>query len=220
MNSTADQVAPKEHHHAHHFRDAEHEFQTAKNGMWIFLMQEVLFFSPLFVGYFIFKFIYFQDFQTASHHLDPFAGAVNTAILIGSSFTVARAISAAQKGNQNGVFENLLWTVLFSFGFLAVKTYEYAHKFHDGLVPWNFTNTELLEAAPQAPLFYTFYFLMTGLHAFHVIVGIGLFFWLLKRARKHEFGPQYYTPLECCGLYWHFVDLVWIYLFPLLYLVG
>jgi len=221
METAADEVQFKEHHHAHHFKSAEHQFETAKQGMWVFLLQEVLFFSPLFVGYLIFKFMYFDDFHLSSKYLDPFAGAVNTAILIGSSFTVARAISAAQKGKREAIIENLIWTILFGFGFLAVKTYEYTHKFHDHLLPGGFfSNAELGDQAPHAQLFFTFYFLMTGLHALHVIVGIGLFIWLLIRAKRNEFGPKYYTPLECTGLYWHFVDLVWIYLFPLLYLVG
>ncbi|PIR23252.1 MAG: cytochrome C oxidase subunit III [Deltaproteobacteria bacterium CG11_big_fil_rev_8_21_14_0_20_45_16] len=218
----ADKVtAFKEHHHAHHFRNDEHQFETAKQGMWVFLLQEVLFFSPLFVGYLIFKFMYFQDFHDASKHLDWVMGAVNTVILIVSSFTVARAISSAQKGNRDGVVENLIFTFICGLGFLIVKYLEYSHKFHDGLLPGHFfSNPELLETAPHANLFFTFYFLMTGLHGIHVVGGLVVFAWLLKRALNNEFGPKYYTPLECAGLYWHFVDLVWIYLFPLLYLVG
>jgi len=214
-------VDSKEHHHAHHFRDGEHEFQTCKSGMWIFLLQEVLFFSPLFVGYLVFKFLYFDDFQLASQKLDWVMGAVNTVILLVSSFTVARAISSAQKGDRDGVVENLILTMVCGFGFLIVKYLEYSHKIHDGLLPGSFFTYEpLLEVAPQASLFFTFYFLMTGLHGLHVIGGLVVFAWLLKRALNNEFGPNYYTPLEMTGLYWHFVDLVWIYLFPLMYLVG
>lgn len=215
-------VASKhEHHVGHHFRDGEHEFQTAKVGMWIFLLQEILFFAPLFVGFLLFKFLYFDDFHLLSKKLDVTLGAVNTVILIVSSFTVVRAVTAAQKGNKSALTENIIFTILCGFGFLIVKYLEYSHKIHDGTLPGSlFNNPELLEAAPKAPLFFTLYFLMTGLHGLHVLGGIGVWIWLLIRARRGEFGPNYYTPIEMTGLYWHFVDLVWIYLFPLLYLVG
>jgi cytochrome c oxidase subunit 3 len=211
----------KEHHHAHHFKSADHEFVTVKNGMWIFMLQEILFFAPLFVAYLIFKFIYFDDFQFSAAKLDWQLGAVNTVILIISSFTVVRAVVAAQKGNHEGIIENLIYTIICGFGFMIVKAIEYSHKFADGVLPGKWmTNAYLLENAPQSPLFFSLYFMMTGLHGLHVAVGIGLFTWLLIRAKRKEFGPKYYTPLEMVGLYWHFVDLVWIYLFPLLYLVG
>jgi len=189
--------------------------------MWVFLLQEVLFFSPLFVGYLVFRALYFKDFHIAAEELDWFMGAVNTLVLITSSLTAARAISNAQKGNRDGVIENIIFTIVCGCGFLIIKYLEYAHKFHVGTLPgkW-FHNPELLAQAPHAPLFFTFYFLMTGLHGLHVLVGICVFIWLLIRARRNEFGPDYYTPLELTGLYWHFVDIVWIYLFPLLYLVG
>jgi cytochrome c oxidase subunit 3 len=210
-----------EHEHAHHFRDADHQFETNKQGMWLFLLQEVLFFAPLFVGYLIFKFIYFDSFHEASKKLDWVLGSVNTVILIVSSFTVARAISSAQRGNQTGVVENLIFTMICGIGFMVVKAIEYSHKIHDGFLPGPFfTNTNMLEVAPEAPLFFTFYFCMTGLHALHVVGGLVVFVWLIKRAKRGDFGPKYYTPLELTGLYWHFVDLVWIFLFPLLYLVG
>jgi len=217
----AEKAPVKEYQPAHHFRDAEHEFITVKNGMWLFMLQEILFFAPLFVAYLTFKFFYFDDFQISADKLDWQLGAVNTVILIISSFTVVRAVVAAQKGNQEAVIENLIYTIVCGLGFMVVKAIEYSHKFHDGVLPGKWmTNEALLEAAPQSPLFYSLYFMMTGLHALHVAVGIGLFVWLIIRAKRGEFGPKYYTPLEMVGLYWHFVDLVWIYLFPLLYLVG
>lgn len=219
MSEVATSDEFKEHHHAHHFRDAHHEFDTAKNGMWIFLLQEVLFFAGLFVGYLVFKFIYFEDFAIASKKLSWELGFANTLVLIASSFTIARAISAAQTGKKWACIENLYFTLLCACIFMFVKTFEYAHKIHDGAVPWNFTN-EIAEKAPKAETFFTFYFLMTGLHGLHVLIGIFLIIWLIIRAKKNHFGPKYFTPLEMVGLYWHFVDLVWIYLFPLLYLVG
>lgn len=208
-------------HHAHHFRNADHQFYTAKQGMWVFVLQEVLFFSPLFVCYLLFKFQYFASFHAAAHHLDWVLGAVNTVILLISSFTMARAVSAAQRGNRDALSENLFWTILCAFGFLIVKYLEYSHKIHDGLLPGQFfSNAELLAQAPQAPLFFTLYFAMTGLHGLHVGIGIGVLIWLYVRSRKGHFGTNYYTPVEMTGLYWHLVDLVWIYLFPLLYLVS
>lgn len=214
-------VPTQGHHHAHHFKSGAHEFETCKQGMWLFLLQEVLFFSPLFVSFLIFKILYYKDFHTASHHLDWVMGAVNTIILISSSFTMARAVVAAQRGNKEALVENLLFTILFAFGFLVVKYLEYSHKIHEGTLPGSlFSNKEILEQAPHAPLFFTLYFLMTGLHGIHVLAGIGVLIWILLRSRRGEFGPHYFTPVELTGLYWHFVDLVWIYLFPLLYLVG
>lgn len=209
------------HHHAHHFRSGDHEFETCKLGMWLFLVQEVLFFTPLFVAYFMFKGFYRHDFHIAAHHLDWVMGAINTLVLITSSFTMARAVSAAQKGLTSAVVRNLIITIACAFGFLVIKYFEYSHKIHAGTLPAGlFSNAELLAEAPKAPIFFSLYFAMTGLHALHVIGGIVVLIWILLRARKAEFGPHYYTPVEMTGLYWHFVDLVWIYLFPLLYLVG
>jgi len=224
MSSKPTGTSGVEHHHAHHFRSAGHEFDTAKPGMWVFMVQEILFFSALFVAFFIFRQKYYVDFHEASLELDWIMGAVNTVILIVSSFTVARAISSAQKGNTEGILENLIYTLLCSGGFLVVKSIEYSSKVHHGLFPFEIFglkwNVEAFAEHPQARLFFILYFLMTGLHALHVVVGAGLFVWLYRRAKRGEFGPAYYTPLEMTGLYWHFVDLVWIYLFPLLYLVG
>lgn len=210
-----------EHHHAHHFRDNDHQFFTAKQGMWLFLIQEVLFFSPLFVGYFVFRTLYYHDFHHAAKELDWVLGAVNTVILITSSFTMARAVSAAQRGEHEKCAEGLLFTIICAFGFIIVKYLEYSHKIHVGTLPGKFfSNAEMLTEAPHAPLFFTFYFCMTGLHALHVAIGIGILIWIYLRAKKREFSGKYFTPVEMTGLYWHFVDLVWIYLFPLLYLVG
>ncbi len=213
--------AAGEHHHAHHFKDADHQFSTAKQGMWLFLLQEVLFFSPLFVAFFVFKTWYFADFHHASGHLDWKMGALNTVVLLISSFTMARAVTATQRGQLNKATINLIITIVCAFTFLVVKYFEYSHKIHDGLLPGKFfSNAEMLKEAAHAPLFFSVYFGLTGLHGLHVAIGIGLLIWILLRVKKGHFGPGYYTPVEMTGLYWHFVDLVWIYLFPLLYLVG
>lgn len=207
------------HHHAHHFQSASHEFETCKQGMWLFLLQEVLFFSPLFVAYAVFRILYPSAFQEAHQFLDWRLGGINTIVLICSSLTMALGVHAAQTGNRKKLVGYLILTLIFSAAFLVVKYFEYSHKIHDGLLPAGlFTNQVLKD--PHAPLFFSLYFGITGLHGIHVIGGMIAMLWVLKRALKGEFGPEYYTPVEMVGLYWHFVDLVWIYLFPLLYLVS
>ncbi len=211
---------PGEHHFAHHFRSALHEFVTCKQGMWLFLVQEVLFFSPLFVAYFMFRAQYAHDFHLGALQLDWKMGALNTIILLCSSYTMARAVTASQRGEKS-IVKYLAITFLCAAGFLVVKYFEYTHKIHDGLLPGKFmTNPELLAEAPKAAIFFSLYFCMTGLHGIHVIGGMGVIAWIMWRAHKGEFGPKYFTPVEMTGLYWHFVDLVWIFLFPMLYLVG
>lgn len=210
-----------DHHHAHHFESHDHEFESCKQGMWLFLLQEVLFFTGLFVAYGIFRAMYPDMFFEAAKALDWRMGATNTVILILSSLTMALAVSAAQKGNRQKQVNYLILTFLFACGFLVVKYFEYTHKFHAGILPGAaFTNAELLAAAgPKVPLYFSLYFMMTGVHGVHVLGGMVVIAWLIKRAARGDFGPNYYTPVEMVGLYWHFVDLVWIYLFPLLYLV-
>jgi cytochrome c oxidase subunit 3 len=207
------------HHHAHHFASAEDEFEAAKQGMWIFLVTEVLMFGGLFVAYAIFRGLYSDMFHEAHQFLAVKMGAINTVVLITSSLTMVLAVSSTQKGQRDRAILYLLFTLICACVFLVVKYFEYSHKFHDGLLPGaHFTNTEI--KAPKADLFFSLYFMMTGLHGIHVVIGMGLISWILKRTLRGELGPHYYTPTELVGFYWHFVDLVWIYLFPLLYLVG
>jgi cytochrome c oxidase subunit 3 len=207
------------HHHAHHFNSSNEEFEAAKQGMWIFLVTEVLMFGGLFVAYGIFRGLYTEMFHEAHHYLAVKMGMINTFVLITSSLTMVLAVSTAQKGQKNKSIGLLVVTLLLACCFLVVKYFEYAHKFHDGLLPGAlFTNTELKH--PKAPLFFSLYFMMTGLHGIHVLIGMGIMIWMIIRSLKNEFSPQFFTPVELTGFYWHFVDLVWIYLFPLLYLVG
>lgn len=207
------------HHHAHHFASNEDEFEAAKQGMWLFLVTEVLMFGGLFVAYSIFRGLYPEMFHEAHKMLAVNMGALNTVVLITSSLTMALAVSSTQKGLRDRAIKYLVCTFVLACCFLVVKYFEYAHKFHDGLLPGaHFTNTELTD--PKSPLFFSLYFMMTGLHGVHVLVGMGLIAWLIKRSARRDFSPEYYTPVELVGFYWHFVDLVWIYLFPLLYLVG
>lgn len=203
--------------HAHHFKSMDHQFNSAKQGMWLFLLQEVLFFSGLFVAYFIFRGLYLDAWIEGHHFLDWRLGTTNTVILICSSLTMALAVNAAQTGRNQRAGWLLLMTLLLACGFLIVKYLEYSHKIHDGLLPAGlFSNTEVHN--DKTPLFFSVYFMMTGVHGIHVIGGMGVITWIMIRAFRNEFGPSYYTPVEMVGLYWHFVDLVWIYLFPLLYL--
>jgi cytochrome c oxidase subunit III len=211
--------AESSHHHAHHFESAEHEFLSAKQGMWCFLVTEVLMFGGLFVAYTIFRGMYPDMFHEAHHELDWRLGALNTIVLITSSLTMVLGVSATQRGEKSRAFKYLLFTLLLAGCFLVVKYFEYSAKFHHGLLPGGFFHNEHL-THPKAPLFFSLYFVMTGIHGLHVVIGMGLIAWLMKRTQANEFGPGYYTPVELVGFYWHFVDLVWIYLFPLMYLVS
>lgn len=207
------------HHFAHHFESAAHEFESCKQGIWLFLLQEVLFFSPLFVAYFLFQALYPEMYIEAHKFLDWKMGTINTVILICSSLTMALGVTAAQRGQNQKLVKYLILTLILACGFLVVKYFEYSHKIHLGLLPGAmFTNTDMVH--PKGPIFFSLYFMITGLHGLHVVGGMIAMLWLLPRAMRNEFRPDYFTPVEGVGLYWHFVDLVWIYLFPLLYLVG
>jgi cytochrome c oxidase subunit 3 len=226
------------HHHAHHFESADAEFEAAKQGMWVFMVTEVLMFGGLFVAFIIFRGLYLDAFKAAHMFLDWKLGALNTIILIASSLTMVLGVTKAQRGERDRSFVYLALTFLLACGFLVVKYFEYTHKFHIGIFPAGMIQgtAPLLtgpdaqgakaifdahpEAVVHAKLFFSLYFAMTGLHGLHVIIGMGLMIWLMIRTKKREFGPDFYTPVELVGFYWHFVDMVWIYLFPLLYLVG
>jgi cytochrome c oxidase subunit 3 len=208
-----------QHQHAHHFASADDEFEASKQGMWIFLVTEVLMFGGLFVAYGILRGLYPEMVHEAHKLLAVKMGAINTVVLITSSLTMALAVSSTQKGQRDRAIIYLVATFLFACCFLVVKYFEYSAKFHHGLLPGaNFTNGELKD--PKSPLFFSLYFMMTGLHGIHVLLGMGVIGWVLRRTIRGDFGPNFYTPVELVGFYWHFVDLVWIYLFPLLYLVG
>lgn len=208
-----------EHHFAHHFNSADAEFEACKQGMWLFLVTEVLMFGGLFVAYAIFRGLYPEMFHEAHQLLQVKMGFTNTLVLITSSVTMACAVSATQRGERDRAILCLILTFLLACCFLVIKYFEYAHKFADGLLPGGYYTSHELKS-PKAPLFFSLYFMMTGLHGVHVLIGMGLITWMLVRTLKNEFSPHYYTPVELTGFYWHFVDLVWIYLFPLLYLVG
>lgn len=206
-------------HLAHHFDSLDQQFKAAKLGTWLFLSTEILMFGGLFVGYAIYHSLYPEMFAEGARSLDWRLGAVNTVVLLFSSFTMAAGINYAQTNQRAKSMRMLLITVFCGLIFMAIKYYEYTHKFHLGLYPGKYFVFESGDANNLA-MYYSFYFLMTGLHGSHVLIGMGLILWVWNRSRKGEFSSEFYTPVECVGLFWHLVDLIWIYLFPLLYLVG
>lgn len=218
--------AHHEHHpfHQHHFATMEQQFDASKIGMWLFLATEILLFGGLFVGYGIMQAKHGDAFVAGHHHLDWKLGALNTCFLLISSFTMVMAVwgaSTNKKGEKQGlIVTNLLLTLGFAAGFMVVKYFEYSHKIHDGLLPgklFSYTGPDLV---PNMFMFFSFYFMMTGLHGFHVLGGMGAITYLIIRAMKGDYTSEYYTPVDLIGLYWHLVDLIWIYLFPLLYLIS
>jgi cytochrome c oxidase subunit III len=207
-------------HHAHHFDSPTTQFDSGRLGIWIFLVTEILFFGGMFCAFAVFRSWYFDAFKEAHHHLNKVLGATNTMVLIASSLTMALGVRFAQKSNKKVTVLMLALTIAFACTFLVIKYFEYAHKFHEGLLPGAAFTAEGFKTGKDAGMFFACYFMMTGVHGVHVIVGIGLITWILVRAIKGQFSSRYYAPVEGVGLYWHLVDMIWIYLFPLLYLVG
>jgi cytochrome c oxidase subunit 3 len=204
---------------AHHFTDMEQQREAGSLGMWAFLVTEIMFFGGVFACYAIYRTMYPLAFGEASKHLNLVLGATNTAVLICSSLTMVLAVQSAQQGKRKQLMMFLVLTILLGSAFLGIKSFEYAHKFHEHLFPGS-TFTFEGPHAPQAQIFFSFYFVMTGLHALHMIIGIGVLFVLLMQAKRGKFTSEYYSPIDVAGLYWHFVDVVWIFLFPLLYLIS
>lgn len=201
---------------ADHFPDADAQLHAARLGMWIFLATEILLFAGIFVGYILFRSLYPVAFREGSAHLDQTLGTVNTVVLLTSSLTVAIAVSLARTGRGRLAAATLGVTILLGAMFLAVKTFEYAHKIEEGALPGRYFRLEHM--APGANVFFTVYWLSTSLHAIHVTMGLAVLAWMASRCWKQAFSIEYFVPVENAGLYWHLVDLVWIFLFPLLYL--
>lgn len=203
----------------HHFREMSQQFDAAKIGMWLFLVTEVLLFGGLFVGYGIMHARHPEAFMAAHHHLDKTMGALNTVVLLISSFTMVLSVWAAQTSRKKLLILFLLLTLACAGTFMVVKYFEYSHKFHEGLLPGKYYSHKG-DTVPGQFLFFSFYFMMTGLHGIHVLLGMAAIAWLVWRAAKGHFSSAYYAPVEITGLYWHLVDLIWIYLFPLMYLIS
>jgi cytochrome c oxidase subunit 3 len=255
------QTTTTEHNPAlvHQFDDMEQQREASTFGMWVFLLTEIMMFGGLFTAYLIYRIKFYPAFVAGSTSISVSWGFANTLVLLGSSFTMAMAVWAAQKGNRKWQMRWLIFTMILGSAFLGVKAKEYYDKFNECHIPGHIigkgfnatggagcetgniaeeiraralasqkkgyhieipSEVAAEQTAKQTEIFFSFYFAMTGLHAFHMIVGVGLLTWLLLRARRGEFVPEYYTPMELGGLYWHFVDIVWIFLFPLLYLIS
>jgi cytochrome c oxidase subunit 3 len=204
---------------AHHFDDLVDQREAATLGMWVFLATEVLFFGGLFCTYSVYRYWYPAAFAAASHELVVWAGTLNTAILITSSLTMALAVHGAQTGERRLVMAFLILTMLLGAAFLGVKAFEYHREWIDHHVPGPGFQFEA-EHFRHAQLFFSLYFVMTGLHAAHMIIGLGIMAVMLWWSWNGTITKEYYNPVEISGLYWHFVDIVWIFLFPLLYLIG
>ena len=212
----------------HHFATKEQQKNSASLGMWLFLAQEVMFFGGMFCAYLVYRYKYFGDFGSASQTLNIWYGAINTGVLLCSSLTVVLAVRAAQLNKRKALTVWLLLTIVLGLAFLGIKGIEYKEKFEDHHVPGpTFAYHGTVPSHPDiqvdphhAEIYFSLYFAMTGMHALHMIIGVGLFGTLAFWAWRGKYSANYYTPIENAGLYWHFVDIVWIYLFPLLYLID
>ncbi len=221
----ASQTYWERYRHQPHWRNNDDEYTAAKLGMWLFLTTELLLFSGMFVAYTIYRILHADEFARASHYyLDWRVGAVNTAVLLISSFTVAMAIRNAQLNQQFWLKINLFITIICGLFFLVAKlALEYWPKYQKGEVPggfFSYPGSHGYVPSDYDPLFLGVYWVATAIHGSHVLIGVLLLGWCLWRAQKRHFGPRHFTSLENVGLFWHLVDLIWIFLFPLLYLVG
>ncbi len=233
-HSSGGRVAVPEHMHdgvthhprqQHHFYSMEQQFEASILGMWVFLVTEVMFFGGLFFAYLVYRWMYPEAWVAGSQELITSLGAANTVVLICSSLTMVLAVRAAQVGSRKGQVAFLALTIVFGTAFLVVKYFEYSAKFEHHLVPGPHFSTAAMVTPNVNPaggiqIFFALYFIMTGIHALHMVIGIGLMLYILVNAARGAYTPDYYSPVEVSGLYWHFVDIVWIFLFPLLYLLG
>ncbi|MFO0678704.1 MAG: cytochrome c oxidase subunit 3 family protein [Polyangiaceae bacterium] len=236
MANTEASTAHEAHGHAHpkwlahHFDTPVQQFESAKLGMWAFIVTEILMFGGLFVAYGIYKMQEPSVFVAAHHELNKVMGAINTVVLLFSSLTAALAVRASQVGNRKQTSMYIVVTLLCACVFLIVKYFEWSHKIHEGLLPgryfghpgFDLTKTSAWETPlpARANMFFGLYFMMTGLHLLHVLIGMSVLGWVLWRNQRNDFSKEYFTAVDLGALYWHLVDLVWIYLFPLLYLIG
>ena len=203
---------------AHHFPNLRQQEHAARIGMWLFLATELLLFGGLFTAYSVYRFLYAETFAEASHHLSVTAGTINTVVLITSSLTVALAHHLTQQGKGRAAALSLAITLAFAVVFLLIKAWEWTHDFEEGLLPGRYFHSAELTAV-GAPMFFTIYFVLTGLHGLHVVVGMTVLAVLMVQCWRGRYDHGYVTPVELGGMYWHLVDLIWIFLYPLLYLI-
>jgi len=191
-------------------------------GMWLFLVTEVMFFGGMFLVYTVYRHAYPGIFAIASSSLNVYIGAANTIVLLCSSFTMVLAVRAAQLGQRQAIILFLILTLVLGGVFLGVKAYEWNEKFQEHHIPGSSFHFEGMQPDEQAhaQLFFSLYFAMTGLHALHMVIGVGVLLFLIRQAQKGKYSAEYMTPVDIGGLYWHFVDIIWIFLYPLLYLID
>jgi cytochrome c oxidase subunit 3 len=238
---THETAQPVEHEHValpqlrHHFETEEQQREAATFGMWLFLLTEIMFFGGLFFSYLLYRNWYYDAFVVASNQLSVPLGGINTAVLITSGFFMALGVWAAEVKKKGLLVLFLILTILFGCVFIGIKADEYHEKWEKHHIPGDhfdvaeFVNPHAYglnekplppDAANRTQIFFSLYFLMTGLHALHMLIGLGILFWLLWRAHRGDFSAGYVAPIENFALYWHFVDIVWLFLFPLLYLIN
>jgi cytochrome c oxidase subunit 3 len=213
---------------AHQFDDLAQQKEAGILGMWAFLATEIMFFGGALLAYAIYRNTYHYAFAAASNLENWVVGLANTFVLLFSSFTVVLAVHKAQQGDNRGIVKWILVTIVLGLVFLGVKAFEYSHLYHERLIPGMSNFGESPEHGQLFPdhlrrpaqIFFSFYFALTGIHALHMVVGVGIMLYVAWLARRNEFTPDYYNPVEIAGLYWHFVDIVWIFLYPLLYLID
>jgi cytochrome c oxidase subunit 3 len=203
------------------FDTEEQQKDASTLGMWVFLITEIMFFGGMFLAYTIYRSTYPNVFGLASSSLNLLIGATNTCVLLLSSFTMVMAVRAAQLGQKRMIIFFLIITMLFGFAFLGIKAYEWTEKFEEHHVPAQASfHLEGTQQQGQAKLFFSLYFAMTGLHALHMVVGVGILTFIILQTARGTYSAKYFTPVDIAGLYWHFVDIVWIFLFPLFYLID
>ena len=218
---------------AHHFDTPTQEFQAAKLGFWLFLATEILLFGGLFAAYFFYHQVYPETFKVGGEQLNWRLGAINTIVLLLSSWTMAMGVRSAQVSDKKKLLMYCALTVIGALIFMGIKFVEYTAKYDHGLLPvfggmhnalgdqltWYTDHDGVMAGVPHGNLFFSIYFTMTAIHGLHVIIGAALIVWVMVGAAKGRFHAHYYLPVDLVGLYWHLVDLIWIFLFPLLYLV-
>ena len=204
----------------HHFDDSAQQLESSTLGMWVFLLTEIMFFGGMFGAYTVYRNLYPDAFASTSHFMNVTIGAINTGVLICSSFTMVLAVRASQLGQKKALIMFLVFTLILGCVFLGLKYVEYHEKWVDHHIPGPGFRYAESQYFHQAQILFFLYFAMTSMHAMHMIVGAGLLTTLIIMASRNRFSAEWYTPVEMIGLYWHFVDIVWIFLFPLLYLIG
>jgi cytochrome c oxidase subunit 3 len=202
------------------FDTVDQQRDASTLGMWIFLITEVMFFGGMFLAYSIYRTKFPEVFAIASSSMNVYLGAANTVVLLCSSLTMVMAVRASTLGKTKAIIWWLIFTLIFGMAFLGVKAVEWTEKYHEHHIPGLPFHLEGVADQGAVQIFFALYFCMTGLHALHMVVGVGIISWLIWETRKGKFSANYMTPVDISGLYWHFVDIVWIFLFPLLYLID